>query len=796
MPSNYMEFAIPPRANASEFSQDGCRCRPALPVNMKPSSSHCAKNRWRVVEKLRIRTHDNRQRPLHEYRHEMKHTLYKSDISMQPHEQLLKRLSVGLDETEEGRMAKALDFAIQARDHDQLIRPRGIDAANILHALKVDAATLEAALLSDPWLRDHLEDGVVQNHFGEEVAKLVRGVNWLNTFNEYSDETHEPEQAELLRRMLLAVVDDVRAVLIKLAYRLQRLRMLKKQDIEDGVRYHIARETMDIFAPLANRLGVGQLKWELEDLSFRYLEPEQYKNLAKSLAINRAEREAYVHQFIGLLEEELRDNNVAAKLYGRPKHIYSIWNKTRRKHLALEDLNDLMAVRVIVDKPTTCYTVLGVVHAKWLHIPKEFDDYIANPKDNGYQSLHTVVVGPEGRPVEIQIRTGDMHAFAEYGVAAHWRYKEGGKVDSALDRGINSLRRLLDSKEDDHSLLEDFRSELFADQIFVLTPKGQVVRLKKAATPLDFAYAIHTEVGHRCRGAKVNGHIVPLSYHLQSGQKVEIITAKHGGPSLGWLDPRTGYVSTPHARNKIRQWFKQQDHERHLRAGKAILDRERHKLGLPALKENELDELTRHFHLPRADDLLLALGRADIGPVQLAAALKVPGFHPPAPQPAPTPHKPEAQAADMEQVTVQGIRNLLMHFALCCRPTPGAPIVGYVTIGHGVAIHHQNCPNITQLPPHKQLRLIDVSWGEAPTSFPVEIEVGAIDRKGLLREVTQILAQENIHILRTNSYANIQDQSVQLEISIEIHDLGELRQALNKLAGVQNVLWARRKGEA
>ncbi|WP_045224323.1 RelA/SpoT family protein [Methyloterricola oryzae] len=724
----------------------------------------------------------------------MKHSLYQFDLSSHSHEHLLEKLCAGFPQSETQRLTEALNCAVHARDHDLIKRPRGIDVAHILLGLRVDAQTLEAALLSDPWLRDNLDEREIGVRFGAEVANLVQKVNWLNTFNEYSEtEIREPEQAELLRRMLLAVVNDVRAVLIKLAYRLQRLRMLKNQ--EDAVRYKIARETMDIFAPLANRLGLGQLKWELEDLAFRYLEPDEYRSLAKSLATNRAERENYVQGFIELLEKELKDNEIAAKVYGRPKHIYSIWGKMQRKHVALDDLYDLLAVRVMVDKPATCYAVLGLVHGRWLHIPKEFDDYIANPKDNGYQSLHTVVIGPEGRPVEIQIRTQEMHAFAEYGVAAHWRYKEGGRQDDALDRSINSLRRLLESKEDDRGLLEDFRAELFADQIFVLTPKGQVIRLRKGATPVDFAYAIHSEVGHRCRGAKVNGHIVPLTYTLKSGEKVEVLTAKQGGPSLGWLDPHMGYVRTPNARGKIRQWFKQQDHERHLRAGRAILERERQKLGIPALKDADLEELRRHFHLPRVDDLLLAIGRADISLAQLANTLKVPGVHS-APAPTVSVRKVPTELADTGQVTVQGIRNLLMHFARCCDPTPGTPIIGYVTQGHGVAIHRQDCSKILQLPSHKQLRLIDVAWGSDQAAFPVEIEVRAIDRKGLLKDVTHILAQEHINILRTNTVTNERNQGVVMDITIEIRDLGQLSLALDKICDVHNVLGARRKGSA
>jgi GTP pyrophosphokinase len=723
----------------------------------------------------------------------MKHSLYQSDVSSHAEEHLLERLSAGFNEDEAARLAAALRHAVQARDLDRLSRPRGIDVADTLRGLKADAPTLEAALLSDPWLREHLDESAIKAQFGDTVLKLVRGVNWLNTFNDYGREAKEPEQAEMLRRMLLAVVDDVRAVLIKLAYRVQRLRMLKHEE-DEATRHAIAKETLEIFSPLANRLGIGQLKWELEDLAFRYLEPEEYKRLAKALATNRAEREAFIHAFIARLEEALRQEGVQAKVYGRPKHLYSIWKKMRRKQVGLEDLYDLLAVRVMVEKPADCYAVLGLVHGLWLHIPKEFDDYIANPKDNGYQSLHTVVVGEEGRPVEIQIRTQDMHAFAEFGVAAHWRYKEGGgRQDAALDRSINSLRRLLESKEDDSELLDDFRSELFTDQIFVLTPKGQVVRLKKGATPVDFAYAIHSEVGHRCRGAKVNGRIAPLTYLLKSGEKVEILTVKHGGPSLGWLDPHMGYIGTAHARGKIRQWFKQQDHEKHIRGGKAILEHERHKFGIAALKDADLEELARHFHLPREDDLLLAIGRGDITPAQLAMAWKVPGAHPP-PAAAPAPKPEPAAGHGVEKVTVQGIRNLMTHFAHCCNPAPGTPIVGYVTLGHGVAIHARDCLNVVQLPPHKQGRLIDVDWGEDLESFPVEIEVNAIDRKGLLKDVANVLAQEHINILRTHTHTNTRDHSVTMDITLEVHDFVQLSQALEKIGEIHNVLQARRAG--
>jgi GTP pyrophosphokinase len=718
----------------------------------------------------------------------MRHSLYHSDISSQSGDELVTRLAAGYKADERHGIAEALNLAIQARDSDALVRPRGIDVANILHNLKVDALTVQVALLSDPYLRDTLPEGEIAHRFGPAVADLVQKVNWLNTFDEYRPtEAKAPDQAELLRRMLLAVVNDVRGVLVKLAYRLQRLRLLKDHD--DDLRRKIALETLDIFAPLANRLGVGQLKWELEDLAFRYLDPDEYRRLARSLAANRVERESFIHHVIAQLRQELHAQGIHGRVFGRPKHIYSIYRKMARKEVPLDELYDLHAVRVIVDDVSTCYAVLGLVHSRWLHIPKEFDDYIANPKENGYQSLHTVVVGEEGRPVEIQIRTEAMHAFAEYGVAAHWRYKEGGKQDAALDRSINALRRLLENKEDE-TILENFRSELFEDQIFVLTPKGQVIRLRRGATPVDFAYAIHTEVGHRCRGAKVNGRMVPLTYMLKSGEKVEILTTKYGGPSLGWLDSHLGYVQTAHARGKIRQWFKQQDHEKHLRAGKAILDRERQKMGV---KEVDLEDLARHFHLPRGNDLLLAVGRADISPAQLANVLKLPDWHP---EPSPPPVRktpPAGKVGEEKEITIQGVRNLLTHLARCCEPTPGDPIIGYVTLGRGVGIHRQDCINIIQLPPEKHNRLIDVAWGAEPEAFPVEIEVRAMDRKGLLKDIAHILATERMNILRTDSVTNPRDRSVVMHITAEVTDLAQLSLALDRIGEVHNVVEARRK---
>ncbi len=711
-----------------------------------------------------------------------RHASHAADSS---HDELYRSLTYGFEDETVQSIQLALNLALDAKE-DKLVRPRGTDVAVRLKRLGVDAQTLQAALLSDPFLRDHLEPSYIEDHFGETVANLVRNVNRLNTFSDYSaDLVSEPEQAEVLRRMLLAMIDDVRALPIKLAYRVVRLRILPRQSYEQ--RLYIAREALDIYVPLANRLGIGQLKWELEDLAFRYLDPQAYKRLATALAENRVARERYIQDFIEHLHAALTKEGIEADVYGRPKHIYSIWRKMQRKAVDFNELYDLRAVRVIVDKVPTCYAVLGVVHTLWQYVPKEFDDYIANPKENGYQSLHTIVVGPGGAMVEIQIRTRDMHNFAELGVAAHWRYKEGGKQNAAVEKSIVSLRRLLENR-DDATLLEDFRTELYPDRVFVLTPKGEVKDLMKGATPLDFAYAIHTEVGHRCRGAKVGGRIVPLTYELKSGDRVEIMTVKEGRPSRSWLNLHLGYLKTSHARSKVRHWFKKQDHERNLQDGKAILEKERQRLGLKTI---DLRELTRHFRLSRQEDVLIGIGRADISLNQLAGALEAPDW-----RDEPTHLKLVAdhgREARRDNVSVQGIGNLLTTYAGCCKPLPGDAIIGYITLGKGIAIHRQDCENILQLPEEKHNRLIEVQWGEEPDAFPVEIHLRAFDRQGLLRDITQILSNEHVNILEANTHKNVDDQRVWMNMTLEVRNITQLRDIMDKIGQLHNVFEVRRK---
>lgn len=690
----------------------------------------------------------------------------------------------GLSEADQALVNKALLLLEQACADSQVSspRPKGIDVASILSTVHMDIYSLLAALLSDSRLENQLDDAVLTTEFGPVVAELVRDVTWLNKVNIYKPElANQPNQTEILRRMLLAMTHDVRAVLIKLAYRIQRLRELSQEPEE--IRQFISRETLDIYAPLANRLGVSQFKWELEDLAFRYLEPDRYQNIVQSLAEKRIQREACIQTFLQDLQQTLAEHHITAKVYGRPKHIYSIWCKMRRKKLPIEELYDLLAVRVIVDDITACYTVLGIAHSRWQYIPKEFDDYIANPKENGYQSLHTVVVDKQGNRIEIQIRTRAMHEFAELGVAAHWRYKEGGKHNAASERSITSLRMLLEDRDNDN-LLDSFHTELFSDRVFVLTPTGKLIDLVKGATPLDFAYAIHTDVGHSCRGAKVNGQIKPLTYRLKSGEQVEIITTKNGQPIRNWLDPNLGYLKTPRAIGKVKGWFKQQELSENIAAGKSVLDKESKRLGV---KHVELNDLLKHFKMPDAEHLYQALGRGDINNRQLANALKIPELAPVSfklAQPKPNPKS---------TVTVADMDNVVTTLAHCCSPVKGDDIIGYVTHTRGITIHRVDCENIRHLTAEQQNHLLKAEWSgghKAQHSVPIIIE--ALNGENLLIEVSQLLHYAKVQI--TDASLKTQaDHSATLSMQIQIENTAQLSSVLGRISQLPNVVEVRRK---
>jgi GTP pyrophosphokinase len=596
------------------------------------------------------------------------------------------------------------------------------------------------------------------------------------------------QQLEGLRKMLLAMVQDFRVVLIKLASHTQSLRYLVKAG-DDDKRRDAARLSLDIFAPLANRLGVWQLKWELEDLAFRITEPELYKRIARMLDEKRVERERFIADAREKLLRELARARIECEISGRPKHIYSIYKKMRRKGVAFEDVHDVNALRVFVHEVKDCYAVLGIVHHLWTPIPKEFDDYIAKPKGNDYRSLHTAVVGPGERVLEVQIRTYEMHRQAELGIAAHWRYKEGTRADGRYDQKVAWLRQMLEWKDelaDGRSLAEHFQAGLFDDTVYVLTPQGKVIDLPKGSTPVDFAYAVHTDLGHRCRGARVDGAMVPLNTPLQHGQSVEIVAAKQGGPSRDWLNPALGYIASHRARVKVRQWFNAQNLETAIAQGRALLDKELQRQGLTAIKLETVAERAGFATLP---ELLAAVGRGELNTRQLQTALREPEPAPPEPAPPElVTHKARATPGG-SGILVVGVDKLLTVPAKCCKPAPPDPIVGFVTRGRGVTIHRSSCANLRTM---AQERLIAAEWGKTDGgAFPVDIEVHATDRTGLLRDVSDTLARERINVLAANTGSR--DTDARMAFTIEVTDGEQLARVLGLLAQVPGVVSARRR---
>ncbi len=671
-------------------------------------------------------------------------------------------------------------------------RARVVEVLHLLQQLHADEDMLVAAQFTG---REAPADLAAQH--GAAVARLVENVRRLDQLDlcpaqsgHVPEQTERaPEQAERLRRLLLAVVDDIRAVLIKLAWRLVRLRHLKGEPY--AVRRCVARESLEIFAPLANRLGIAQLKWEMEDLAFRYLDPLSYKKIARGLEERRVDRERYVAEFADALRALLQQAGIAAEISGRPKHIYSIWRKMQRKQVGLDELFDIRALRVIVQDVRDCYATLGLVHTHWHPIPSEFDDYIANPKPNGYQSLHTVVVGPGDKPVEIQIRTRQMHEFAELGFAAHWRYKEGAADDEAMEAVVRSVRALLEENESDQQLVEGLRAEIFPEQVFVFTPRGDVVELPRGATPLDFAYAIHTDIGHRCRGAKVDGRIVPLTRPLQNGERVEILVGSRPSPSRDWMNPSAGYLVSASARAKVRHWFHQQDWRRNAEAGRRILEQTARRLGVrPVLDE----ALLARARQPDEDSFLISLGRGDIRESQLEAWLAPEPEEPATPETTIIRRLPGAEREPgARRAEVAGHSNFMVRVARCCKPLPGDDVIGYITQGQGVTVHRRDCPNIRHLPEAKQDRLIDISWGEGSGLHSVELEVTAFDRRGLLNDITQVLVEEKANLLRADTRTDTRTAAVRMRLQVQVRHADQLAILLNKIRQVSNVVEARRR---
>ena len=703
---------------------------------------------------------------------------------------------------EAARYASERCAGTTGRDGEPLV-DRAAGTARILAGLKLDAASVRAALLIGLPAAQAFDADDVTARFGADVATLVAGVARMDEIRAVpstGDAAERAAQAERLRKMLLAMVEDIRVVLIKLAERTQAMRFLVGGGAQrSDAAQRRAREVQDLFAPLANRLGVWQLKWELEDLALRALEPATYKAIAQMLDERRVDRERYIESVIGLLARELAAAGLRADVTGRPKHIFSIWTKMRRKGGGIESLYDIRALRILVDDVKDCYAALGIVHHLWTPLPGEFDDYIAKPKSNNYRSLHTAVIGPEGKPLEVQIRTFDMHQHSEYGVAAHWRYKEGREKgvrrDPAFEDRIAWLRQVLDWKDavaDASDWLTAFKSSLFTDTIFVLTPQGKVVDLPRGATPVDFAYAVHTNLGHRCRGARVDGAMVPLNHVLKNGQQVEVITAKQGGPSRDWLNPELGYVTSHRARAKVRQWFKAQQQEETLAHGRAALERELARAGATAVN---LDAVAVKAGFEKADDLFIAVGREEVNTRQLQVAIKA-VVQPAAPEPAPEPEigvlRQSKAAGAGSGILVVGVDRLMTVLARCCKPAPPDRIVGFVTRGKGVTIHRQNCTNVARMRAREPERLITADWG-APRDevFPVDVVLEALDRQGLLRDVSEVFSRERINV--TAAKTQTRNHESRMAFTLEVRSLDALAHALDAVRDIPGVMSAGRR---
>jgi len=660
--------------------------------------------------------------------------------------------------------------------------------ALLLAEFQLDANALAAALLHDVPENQGVPITEIEAKFGSEVARLVDGVTKLRKITKTGERSGNETQLQNLRKMLVAMAEDLRVVFIKLADRLHNMRTLGA--LPEAKQTVIARETREIYAPLAHRLGIWEMKWQLEDLSFRYLEPKQYHRIARMLDSRRQQREEFITAVIGTMKEEFRRQGVSAEISGRPKHLYSIHQKIERynsqgKHF--NDIHDLLALRVLVGSVQDCYTAVGAIHSLWRPIPGAFDDYIANPKPNGYQSLHTAVIYQGTTPLEIQVRTHEMHHFAEYGVAAHWHYKEGAKADEEhFEKRIGWLRQLVDWHRE-LSLTEDFlesvKTDILIDQVFVFTPKGEIKDLPKGSTPLDLAYRIHTEVGHHCVGAKVNGRLVPLSSQLDNGDVVDIMTSKSSkGPSRDWLSPHLGYIKSSQARVKIRQWFRRQERAVNIERGREILDKELKRLGI---KFKERAELATLFKYDSLDDFLLAIGNGDITSRQIAIKVAVEQEIPEVKRQAARPETPDAK------IRVFGVGDVLTHLAPCCHPVPGEKIIGYVTRSRGVTVHRADCSNIIN--EDEPERLVPVEWVASDTLYPVMVRVDAWDRVGLIRDITATVADDKVNIAAIN-LENQDDGATSIILTLETKGLAHLARLMTLLDGVRGVRSVARLG--
>jgi len=680
-----------------------------------------------------------------------------------------------------------------------------VGVAIILSDLEVAPTLVMAGLLHDVVEDTTVTLEEIKNEFGETVEKFVDGVTKLTSLPNISRaDQHEDERsplensqgytgsrkaaliAETLRKTFLAMGDDVRVVLIKLADRLHNMRTLNY--LPESRQKRIAQETLDIFAPLANRLGIWQIKWELEDLGFRYTNPEKYKEIAENLVSTREKREDDIKKIILKLDQVLKESDISARIFGRPKHIYSIYQKMLRKDLTFEMVRDLRGIRLIVDTIETCYKVLGIIHMNWRPIPGEFDDYIAAQKPNNYQSLHTSVIYDDGKPIEVQIRTEEMHRNAEQGIAAHWRYKEDNSlISNDYEQKVSLLRSLMTWRQevdDPQEFLDGMKSDVFRDRVYVLTPKGDIVDLPAGSTPIDFAYQVHTNIGHRCRGAKINGKLVTLDYALKTGDQVEILTAKRGGPSRDWLNINLGLVKTNRARSKIKQWFKLQDREMNLAQGKLILEREFKRLGL---KQIEIETLLSEFNIKTIDDFYVGVGCGDIPTGRVINKIADLEKETIEDELSPKTLEP-SKTAVTEAIMVMGLKGIATSTAHCCNPMPGDEIIGYITRGRGATIHRSDCPNILRV--NEKERLIKVTWGMAEETFPVSVIVKAYDRQGLMSDVSLMISNEGVRLLDLNLKTN--QNLVTINLVVEVSGIEQLSRLLTRLENLPNIFEARR----
>lgn len=715
-------------------------------------------------------------------------------------------LSAGLEAEDRKRLEEALEWIADLYEGKVLgtgepTWTHALGAALIAASLRLDFETRLAALLFAAW--EELDDPgeEIGGRFGATVAGLVRGLHKLNglrVLTRLTATTSAPEiraQTEVLRKMLLAMVEDIRVVLVRLASRTQTLRYYT--DLPGDARVDVARESLDIYAPLANRLGVWQIKWELEDLSFRFIEPDTYKRIAKMLDERRVEREQFIEDAIARLRSDLATVGIEAEITGRAKHIYSIYNKMRKKRLDFSQVFDIRALRVLVPEIKDCYTVLGIVHQMWQPIPQEFDDYITKPKGNNYQSLHTAVLAGDGRALEVQIRTFDMHKHAELGVAAHWRYKEGAKDGGDYDEKIALLRNLLswrDEVTDSAHWMEQFKRASLDDTLYVLTPQGKVVDLPRGATPVDFAYRLHTDVGHHCRGAKVDGHLVPLNTQLESGQTVEVVTAKEGGPSRDWLDARQGYVATSRARTKIKQYFAQLDEEELLTRGRSFVTKEMQRDGHA---QANIDGLAERMGFKNAEALYLAAGRGEVGPRAVQTALREGSAPEHAVETEPEFVVSRSRSGDnQDKILIVGVGKLMTSLSRCCKPAPPDAVEGFVTRGRGISIHRVDCPDFQELARKHPERVIPAEWGEKAHDsrtalYQVDITVQASDRQGLLRDISEVLSREKLNVIAVNTLTK--KGTAYMRFTMEVGGIKQVQRAITLIREVSGVIDAQRK---